>query len=274
LGFKVAVVQPAVTNSVNRNLQKIDELLAEAGKHSPDLALLPETWQHSNVFAVAGHLAGKVDDVLRILAKHASEFGMVVAGGGVVVRREKGLMNSCPVVGPDGEVWGWQDKIHLYRGEKQHFVRGDGVRVFSFRGVGFGVLICHDIVFPELGRLMALKGADVLLNPSRMPSSGVEPWHDYVKSRCLENRVAAATSNVCVNTSTCGGTAVFTLERANSYMFRVRKTTLNEVEDVLAVEINGFEEMRKARRERLAHRLPSLYREIVEENYSNPVIMK
>lgn len=274
MGFKVAAVQPAVTNSVEKNLRKIDELLAEAGKHSPDVVLLPEAWQHSNVFAVSEQLVEKVDAVLKVLEKHASEFGMVVAGGGVVVRREKGLMNSCPVVGPDGAIWGWQDKIHLYRSEKQHFVRGDSVQVFSFRGISFGVLICHDIVFPEMGRLMALKGADVLLNPSRMPASGVEPWHDYVESRCLENRVAAATSNVCVNSSTCGGTAVFTLEKANSLMFRVKKTTLNSLEGVLAVEIDGFDEMRKARHERLSDRLPSLYREIVEEPYGSQAIIK
>lgn len=258
---RVVVVQPNVTSSFQRNLEKVDMLLRRAGGESPDIVVLPEAWQHSNVFEVANSLAEKVDMVLDVFSRHAVEMGAVVVGGGVVARRGNGLRNSAPVVGPDGAVLGWQDKIHLYRIEKQFFTRGHSLHVFQHRDACFGVLICHDIAFPELARIMALRGADLLLNPSRMPSSAIQPWHAYLETRCLENRVAAAAPNV--STAGCtGNSVVMQPVKVNNAVFQVRKTSLNSEEALLTAELD-FADLRPARRQRLAERIPNLYTDLV-----------
>ncbi|MCS6783731.1 MAG: carbon-nitrogen hydrolase family protein [Candidatus Caldarchaeum sp.] len=263
MAVKLVVVQPVVTNSFDKNLERIDVLLGMAGRESPDIVVLPEAWEHSNIFGMGNGLADKVDVVLDVLSRHAVRMNAVVVGGGVVVRRGASLMNSAPVVGPDGELMGWQDKIHLYRSEKQFFTPGREIHVFRHRGIGFGVLICHDVAFPELGRIMALRGADLLLNPSRMPSSAIQPWHAYLESRCLENRVAAAAPNT-YTAGTTGNSVIMQPVKVNGSVFQVRRTVLGGGEGLLASDL-VFEDLRNARRERLAERIPSLYKPIVED---------
>ncbi|MCS7136972.1 MAG: carbon-nitrogen hydrolase family protein [Candidatus Caldarchaeum sp.] len=261
--IRVVIVQPVVHNSFDRNLERIDVLLGRAGREGPDFVVLPEAWEHSNVFVARNVLADRVDLVLDVLSRHAVEMNAVVVGGGVVVRRGASLMNSTPVVGPDGGLMGWQDKIHLYRSEKQFFTPGREIHVFRHRGIGFGVLICHDVAFPELGRIMALRGADLLLNPSRMPSPAIQPWHTYLESRCLENRVAAAAPNTYIASAT-GNSVIMQPVKVNGSIFQVRRKVLGGGEGLLASDL-VFEDLRIARRERLAERIPSLYQPIVED---------
>jgi predicted amidohydrolase len=175
LGFRVAVIQPKTTNSFEKNLEKIKAFLEKVSTLEPDLVVLPEAWEHSNIFSAAYMLAERERHVIDVLAKHAVEMGAVIVGGGLVVYRRDGLRMAAPIIGPDGSVMGWQEKIHLHRSEQHLFRRGERVEVFWHKGICFGVQICVDVAFPELSRIMALRGAELIVNPSRMPSSAVKP---------------------------------------------------------------------------------------------------
>lgn len=123
-------------------------------------------------------------DLCRSMGAHVLYGFPEVAGGR--------LYNAAALVGPRG-LRGVYRKIHLFGKEKSFFNSGDAPgpvwRVGPFR---LGVLICFDWFFPETARSLALTGADVLLHPSNLVLPHAP---DAMITRCLENRVFAATAN-------------------------------------------------------------------------------
>jgi predicted amidohydrolase len=78
------------------------------------------------------------------------------------------LYNSSVLVGPKGLV-GKYRKIHLFLNEFDFFERGDiGLPVFDIGFCKIGMLICFDWIFPEVWRILALKGAEIICHPSNL----------------------------------------------------------------------------------------------------------
>lgn len=258
MAIRVAALQTAVSDSPLRNLRRAIEMVTRAGREEPDLICLPEGWLHSSPLQVAGRLMDSAERVVRALRKYAEELGVMLIGGGLYVHRESRPRISCPVIGPDGEVLGWQDKIHLFKSEKGFFAHGEKIEIFGLRGYRVGVLICHDIVYPELARMMALRGADLLVNPSRIPSLGVAPWHVYIEARSLENRVAVAAPNIWMPPAYGGGTCITSLSKTRDEIYHVSRNTAREGASIVVQELH-LSDLREARKERLSNRLPTLY---------------
>jgi 5-aminopentanamidase len=107
---------------------------------------------------------------------------------------EKGdrIYNSASLIGPDGYI-GLYRKVHLYYRENIFFAPGDlGFPVFDLPFGKVGMMICFDWFYPESARTLALRGAQIIAHPSNL----VMPYcPDAMVTRCLENRVFAATCN-------------------------------------------------------------------------------
>ncbi len=101
------------------------------------------------------------------------------------------IFNSAIFVTPKGEYYIYR-KVHLFGREKFLFERGKTFSVFTYRDVKFGIIICYDWAFPESVRVLALKGAQVILHPSNL----ILPYaQEAMKIRALENHVFVVTSN-------------------------------------------------------------------------------
>ena len=78
------------------------------------------------------------------------------------------LFNTAVLTGPSGFV-GKYRKMHLFMDEPNFFKKGDtGLPVFDIGFCKLGILICFDWVFPEVWRILALKGAEVIAHPSNL----------------------------------------------------------------------------------------------------------
>ncbi|OGC74897.1 MAG: hypothetical protein A2145_06035 [candidate division Zixibacteria bacterium RBG_16_40_9] len=107
---------------------------------------------------------GKSTQFLISLAKKKKCF--IVAG--INEKEGKKLYNSAVLVGPRGYV-GTYRKLHLFYREKDIFVPGNlGLPIFNINGVRLGILICFDWRFPEIWRILALKGAQIIAHPSNL----------------------------------------------------------------------------------------------------------
>jgi predicted amidohydrolase len=115
---------------------------------------------------------------------------MVVAG--ICERTEEGLYNSAGVFA-DGKHLATYRKIQLFLNERTWFLQGkDEPPVVQFQDSKFGVMICFDWLFPEITRVLTLKGAQVILHPANL----VLPYcQDAMITRSIENRVFTATAN-------------------------------------------------------------------------------
>jgi predicted amidohydrolase len=103
------------------------------------------------------------------------------------------LYNSAVLLNPWGYV-GRYRKLHLFLNEKDYFAPGDGgLPVFDIGLCQVGMLVCFDWIFPEVWRILALKGADVICHPSNLVLPGLA--QRAVPVRAVTNRVYVVTAN-------------------------------------------------------------------------------
>lgn len=101
--------------------------------------------------------------------------------------------NSAALIDPDGEVAGRFRKVHMsWSGtgwEKYYFRPGSNFPVFDTRVGKIGLMICYDRFFPESARLMALKGAEIIFNPTGAPLNLGDSWEFILRARAAENQL-------------------------------------------------------------------------------------
>lgn len=193
--FTVGIVQFAPRRyDVAANIAQVTALL---GGVRADLLVLPELANSGYLYATPDELAPHAESgdgrgpflaALRDLAGAAG--GVIVTG--FAERAAEGLYNSAAAVGPAGVIQLYR-KTHLFLDEKSLFLPGDtGFRVFEHRGVRVGMMVCFDWYFPESARTLALRGAQIIAHPSNLVLPHCQA---AMITRCLENRVFAATPN-------------------------------------------------------------------------------
>jgi deaminated glutathione amidase len=110
-----------------------------------------------------------------------------------IYENDRGSLYDTAVLIEKGKVRGCYRKIHLFNAlgvrEGDVFKRGNEAVSFSFEGWNFGLIICYDVRFPELSRLLALEGSEVLLVPAAWYRGFAkeEAWITFLRSRASEN---------------------------------------------------------------------------------------
>jgi predicted amidohydrolase len=177
-----------------KNINQISELLKKA--RNADLIVLPELANSGYNFeskAQAIELAQEIErsQYIEFLIKKAKDNGYYIVSG--FHEKENSLLyNTAVLIGPNG-LLGKYRKIHLFMNEFDIFEKGNlGLPVFKIKNIKIGILICFDWVFPEVWRIMALKGADMICHPSNL----VLPYaQQAVPVHGMINRIFCITAN-------------------------------------------------------------------------------
>jgi predicted amidohydrolase len=102
------------------------------------------------------------------------------------------IYNSSIIVSPDEEIYSY-DKLYLPTHsvfeEKRYFRPGTKVNTFDVKGLKIGMSICYDLYFPEIYRILALKGAELVICISASPSTRKEYFETLIKARAIENGI-------------------------------------------------------------------------------------
>ncbi len=198
-----------VFGQVDANLKRISHLLsdtAEALIVLPELALTGYFFQdQAEVMAVAEDPchSDSVDRLVQ-LCKERNLFLVT----GFAEKKGDVCYNSSLLLGRQGII-GCYRKLHLFNTEKKCFKNGtEPPEVYTLQGVRIGMMICFDWIFPEMARTLALKGADIVAQPSNL----VIPGHCQraMITRSVENRVYSITANRYGREYRPHGTACFT----------------------------------------------------------------
>ncbi|HKA68250.1 MAG TPA: carbon-nitrogen hydrolase family protein [Actinomycetes bacterium] len=108
------------------------------------------------------------------------------------------VYNTAALIGPDGDVLGAYRKTHLYTGESVQtggwVTAGDSVTVVDTELARIGTVICFDGDYPELARIQAVQGAEVLLRPSALLRSA-DIWELTTRARAYDNHVYVVAAN-------------------------------------------------------------------------------
>jgi len=120
---------------------------------------------------------------------HERDFYLVT---GFAEKSRNKVYNSALLIGPEGLLHTYH-KLHLFNTEKACFDPGNlPLKVVEIRGIRIGMMVCFDWAFPEVARILAIQGADVLCHPSNLVLAYCQ---QAMTTRCLENSVFAITAN-------------------------------------------------------------------------------
>ncbi|HEB60235.1 MAG TPA: carbon-nitrogen hydrolase [Phycisphaeraceae bacterium] len=162
-----------------------------------DLLVLPEladTGYNFSSRAEALKYSDTVDDNAFIgELRHFARLNDQYIVTGFCEREGDVLYNSAILLGPQGVV-GRYRKLHLFMNEKDIFQPGnEGLPVFEIPGCRVGMLVCFDWEFPEVWRVLALRGADIICHPSNLVLPG--RCQSAIPVHALCNRVFIVTAN-------------------------------------------------------------------------------
>lgn len=174
--MKVGIIQQANTPDINNNLEKLEVNIRKAVQEGAELIVLQELHnslyfcqiEDTDTFDLAETIPGPSTDRFGKLAK---ELGVVIVLS-LFERRAPGLYhNTAVVMEKDGTIAGKYRKMHIPDDpayyEKFYFTPGDlGFTPIDTSVGRLGVLVCWDQWYPEAARLMAMKGADMLIYPT------------------------------------------------------------------------------------------------------------
>jgi deaminated glutathione amidase len=203
--LRVACVQMTSGPEKPSNLEKAEKLVARAASTGADVVVLPEKWnaigEADALHAAAEPLEG--GETVEAMAGWARVHGITLVGGSIAELREghEKLSNTSIAFGPDGEVLGVYRKIHLFDVEVEGNVYREseaeepGEEPVVVRGEGWpiGLTVCYDIRFPELYRILALEGAELVTVPAAFTvPTGRDHWHVLMRARAIENQYYVA----------------------------------------------------------------------------------
>jgi deaminated glutathione amidase len=204
--LRAAVVQLNSTGDKARNLETAERLVRAAVADGAELVALPEKW---NLLAGGDQLLAGAEslDGLSLGAARgwAGELGIHLLAGSI---SEQGpgrkAFNTSVLIGPDGEDLAVYRKIHMfdvdvdgvsYR-ESEHEEPGEEIVTAPLADTTIGLSVCYDLRFPELYRILALRGAQVLAVPSAFTAAtGRDHWEVLLRARAIESQAFVLAPN-------------------------------------------------------------------------------
>lgn len=169
--YKTAQIQfdPQVGALAN-NYLKVDSLLKKT--KNARLVILPELANSGYNFVDRNQaflLASPINksNYIELLVETAQKQDQFIVSG-FLEKDGHELFNTSVFISPKGNISKYR-KIHLFMNEKEIFSKGNlGLPIFEIDTFKIGMLICFDYLFPEIWRIMGLKGADIIAHPSNL----------------------------------------------------------------------------------------------------------
>ncbi|HOP05882.1 MAG TPA: nitrilase-related carbon-nitrogen hydrolase [candidate division Zixibacteria bacterium] len=194
--MKLGIIQIApVLGDRAATIARLQPLLDQAT--DADLIVLPELCNSGYNFSSptqARELAESAEDgpFVQYLTEYCKLHNTHVVSG-LNERDSSYLYNTAVLIGPAGPI-GKYRKIHLFWNEKDIFQPGDlGLPLFDIGSARIGMLVCFDWLFPEVWRILALKGADIICHPSNLVLP--ELCQKAIPTHAVCNRVFVMTAN-------------------------------------------------------------------------------
>lgn len=263
-------VQLNSTQDTKRNLATAERLVRAAAAQGAELVVLPEKWSVLGTREQMDAGAQSLDGACIAWARSiALELGIDLVAGSILERvtGQRKLSNTSVHIGPDGELRGVYRKIHMFDAEVDGVAYGESaaeqagdeiVDSALAGGVRLGISVCYDLRFPELYRILAVRGAELIVAPSAFTLATTrDHWEVLVRARAIENQcfmVAPNQIGAHPPGSRSGGRSLIVDP------WGVVLASAPDIETAVVAELD-FASLREIRRRlpSLAHRRPDAY---------------
>ncbi len=201
MNLRIALVQFQIDPlSPEANLKKAERFIEEASTEN-DLIVFPEDF-------LAGPLNGRNEFAdydgryVRHFQRLAAKYNIDIVPGSIIEGDDAALYNTTYYIDRGGEILGRYRKVNLWLPERSYITPGNKVSVFATRFGKLGLIICWDLMFPEIFRAMVREGVEIVICPSYwcFEDAGIGLNHDTMSevklvnalcvSRAFENEIA------------------------------------------------------------------------------------
>jgi predicted amidohydrolase len=200
--LRVAAVQMNSRDDKAQNVATALELIDRAAASGARLVALPEVWTYlgpeqanrANAEPIPGPTIAR-------LAARARRHGIYLHCGSIYEVRagDPRVFNTTALLDPNGDVVATYSKIHMFDvvldgvaayQESATVSPGDAIVTVDVDGITVGLAICYDLRFPELFRILALRGAELIVLPAAFTlTTGKDHWEVLIRARAIENGV-------------------------------------------------------------------------------------
>ena len=199
--IKIAAIQMSTVADKMENVRTVKTYLEKIKDENPDFVILPEMfccpYQTENFPIYAEKEGGPV---WQQLSGYAKQYGIYLIGGSMPEKDAEGnVYNTSYIFDREGKQIGKHRKVHLFdidvKGgqtfkESDMLTAGDSDTVFDTEFGKIGVMLCFDIRFPELSRMMVNDGAKVIFVPAAFNmTTGPAHWELSFRTRALDNQI-------------------------------------------------------------------------------------
>ena len=199
--IKIAAIQMSTVADKMENVRTVKAYLEKIKDENPDFVILPEMfccpYQPENFPIYAEKEGGPV---WQQLSGYAKQYGIYLIGGSMPEKDAEGnVYNTSYIFDSEGKQIGKHRKVHLFdidvKGgqtfkESDTLTAGDSDTVFDTEFGKIGVMLCFDIRFPELSRMMVNDGAKVIFVPAAFNmTTGPAHWELSFRTRALDNQI-------------------------------------------------------------------------------------
>ena len=198
--MRLAMLQMEVVHNKEENLRHALKLLEQVSRDGAQIAVLPEMFccPYSNrYFREYGEEQGGL--AWQMLSQAAQELNLWIVGGSIPELCEGKVYNTSYVFDAKGTQAAKHRKAHLFDinveggqafRESEVLTPGDQVTVFDTPWGKLGLCICFDLRFQELSKLMADKGAQMIVVPAAFNmTTGPAHWELLFRQRAVDNQV-------------------------------------------------------------------------------------
>lgn len=197
---KIGICQMDICDDKDTNIKNAEKMIRDAAYNGSKIVVLPEMFNcpyENKYFPLFAEIyPGCTTNVLSNLAK---ELEIYIVGGSIPEKEDDRIYNTSYIFDIEGKLIGKHRKMHLFDidveggitfKESDTLGYGNEVTVVETKYFKMGIAICYDMRFPELMRLMVLKGADVIVIPAAFNmTTGPAHWETLLRARALDNQV-------------------------------------------------------------------------------------
>jgi predicted amidohydrolase len=198
--FRATIAQwKAELNDVEANREAIIRGIEEAGKAGVQLLIFPELFltgynMRNEVFRLAEEIPGESTDIISKAVRNAGIHLIF----GMPEREAEMIYNTALLIDPEGNIGRYRKAMLPNFGpfeEGLYYTPGDEFPVFETDLGSIGIEICYDLFYPEISKIYAGKGAEILVNISGSPSISRELFERVLPARAIENGTYMLYSN-------------------------------------------------------------------------------
>lgn len=203
---------PMKLGNISSNKEKFLSSLSEVVDEQPSIVILPEMWATGFDYKNLNKFSEETEKICSEISSMLNKNTLVIST--LPEGNYNKVYNTIYAISSDGVIASYR-KNFLFTplNENAYIDNGDGITVFEFMNVQIGLLLCYEIRFPELFRLTASAGAEIIIVPAVWTAAKKDHWLTLLRARAIENQCYIAGCNTSVmhgkKDMQCGYSAMF-----------------------------------------------------------------